>query len=143
VLHPYFLVINNRKRKASEWCKKIQLCVANARLRYFLLVKQKTLKLSTRRIGIKVVIVKKLYKQEVIGIKMHQFKVSGLNNLHLICDSYCISMFKYMEPEVEIGIASQVYAIQAIYLELVHSHPYYFLFTQFFHDHNFNPYSFS
>jgi len=38
---------------------------------------------------------------------MHQFKVSGLNSVHLICDSY----------------------------------PYYFFFAQFFHDHNFDPYS--
>jgi len=25
---------------------------------------------------------------EVIGMKMHQLKVSGLNSIHLICDSY-------------------------------------------------------
>jgi len=49
------------------------------------LVKQK---ISTRRIGIKVVIMKKLCKQEVIGMRMHQFKVSGLNSVHLICNSY-------------------------------------------------------
>jgi len=30
---------------------------------------------STRRIGIEAVITKKLCKQEVIGIRMHQFKV--------------------------------------------------------------------
>jgi len=30
-----------------------------------------------------------------------------------------------------------VYAIQTTYLELMHSHPYYFLFTQFF-DYNFD-----
>jgi len=48
---------------------------------------------------------------------MHQFKVSGLNSVHLICDSY-ISMF---EPEVEIRIANY---IQTTYLF-----------------HNFDPYS--
>jgi len=51
------------------------------------LVKQKII-IFTRRIGIEVVIMKKLSKQEVIGIRMHQFKVSGLNSVHLICDSY-------------------------------------------------------
>jgi len=54
---------------------------------------------------------------------MHQFKVSGLNSVHLICDSYFNICLK-----VEIGIAK---------LSLY----YYFLFTQFFHDHNSDPYS--
>jgi len=53
------------------------------------LVKQKIQKISTRRIRIEVVIMKKkLCKQEVIGMRMHQFKVSGLNSVHLIFDSY-------------------------------------------------------
>jgi len=38
------------------------------------LVKQKKI---TRRIGIKVVIMKKNCKQEIVGMRMHQFKVSG------------------------------------------------------------------
>jgi len=51
--------------------------------------KQKKIKnFSTTRIGIEVVNMKKLRKQEVIGMRMHQFKVSGLNSVHLICDSY-------------------------------------------------------
>jgi len=33
---------------------------------------------------------------------MHQFKVSGLNSVHLIP----ISMFKHIKSEVEIGIAN-------------------------------------
>jgi len=45
---------------------------------YYKLVEQKKL---TRRIGI-------MCKQEVIGMRMHHFKVSGLNSVHLICDSY-------------------------------------------------------
>jgi len=52
------------------------------------LVKQK---ISTRRIGIKVVIMKKLCKQEVIGRRMHQLKVSGLNSVYLICYS-CLNV---------------------------------------------------
>jgi len=40
--------------------------------------------------GIEVVIMKKLCKQEVIGIRMYQFKVSGLNSVQ----------------KVEIGIAN-------------------------------------
>jgi len=42
---------------------------------------------------------------------------------------------------VEIQITNEVCAIQTTYLEMMHSHPYYFFFTQFFHDHNFDPYS--
>jgi len=40
--------------------------------------KTKKLKFLTRRIGIEVVIMKKLCKQEVIGMRMHQFKLSIL-----------------------------------------------------------------
>jgi len=47
---------------------------------------------------------KKLCKQEVIGTRMHQFKVSGLNSVHLLCDSYF--NIKHIKPEVEIGIAN-------------------------------------
>jgi len=39
----------------------------------------------TRRIGIKMVIMKKLCKQEVIGMNA---SVNGLNAVHLICDSH-------------------------------------------------------
>jgi len=60
---------------------------------------------------------------------MHQFKVSGLNSVHLICDSY--QTFKHIKPEFEIGIANQVCTIQTTYLELMHSHPNYFLLTQY------------
>jgi len=52
------------------------------------LLKEKKLKFLTRRIRIEVVIMKKLCKQEVIGMTMYQFKVTGLNSVHLICDSY-------------------------------------------------------
>jgi len=55
----------------------------------------KLVKISTRRTGIDVVIMKK----EAMGMRMYQSKV---------------------EPEVEIGI---VYAIHT-YLEQMHSHPY-------------------
>jgi len=40
-----------------------------------------------RRIGIEVVIMKKLCKQEVID-ENASFKLSGLNSVHLICNSY-------------------------------------------------------
>jgi len=46
-------------------------------------------------------------------------------------------MFK---PEVEIGIANKVYAIQTTYLELV---PITSCLHSFFCDHNFDPYSFT
>jgi len=52
---------------------------------------------KTKRIGIEVVIMKKLCKQEVIGMRMHQFKVSGLNSVHLICDSYFNFRFNMFE----------------------------------------------
>jgi len=45
---------------------------------------------------------KKLCKQEVIGMRMHQFKVSGLNSIHLICDSYFNLWFNMFK----IGIAN-------------------------------------
>jgi len=64
--------------------------------------------------------------QEVIGLRMHQFKISGLNTVRLICDSY---------------FNLKAYGIQTTYLELMHSYPYYFLFTQCFHDYNFEAYS--
>jgi len=48
-----------------------------------------------------------------------------------------ISTFKHIKPEVEIGTTNLL--SYAIHFELMHSHPYYFLFTQFFY--NFNPYS--
>jgi len=48
------------------------------------------------------VIMKKLCKQEVIGIRMHQFKVK--NSIQLICDSYSTSGLKYLN--VEIGITN-------------------------------------
>jgi len=65
------------------------------------LVKQKIKKNLTKRIGIEVVIIKQLCKQEVIGMRLHQFKVSGSNNIYLICNSYF-----NVKPEVEIGIAN-------------------------------------
>jgi len=50
------------------------------------LVEQKIL---TRRIRIGVMIMeKKLCKQVVKGMRMHHFKVSGLNSVNLICNSY-------------------------------------------------------
>jgi len=52
------------------------------------LVKQKKIKILSRRIGIEVVIMKKPCKQEVIGMRMYQFKVSVLNSLHFISNSY-------------------------------------------------------
>jgi len=42
--------------------------------------------------GIEVGIMKKLCKQEVIGMRI---KVSGLNSVHLICDSYFNFWFKH------------------------------------------------
>jgi len=55
--------------------------------------------------GIEVVIMKKkLCKQEVIRIRMYQFKVSGLNSIHLIYNSYF--NVKHIKPEVEIGIVN-------------------------------------
>jgi len=85
-------------------------------------------------------IMKKLCKQEVIGIRMHQFKVSGLNSVHLICNSYFnfwFNMFKHQNRNHKLSL----YAIQTTYLELMHSYPYCFLFTQLFHHLNFDPYS--
>jgi len=78
-----------------------------------ILVKQKN---SIRKIGIEVVVMKKLCKQEVIGMRIHQFKVSGLNNVHLICDFYFNFWFSFLN--VKIGIS---YAIQTTYLELMYT----------------------
>jgi len=40
------------------------------------------------KLGTEVAVMKKLCKQKVIGMRMHQFKLSDLNSVHLICDSY-------------------------------------------------------
>jgi len=45
------------------------------------------------------VIIKKLCKQKVIGLRMHQSKVSGLNSVQLICDSYFNFWFNIIKQE--------------------------------------------
>jgi len=59
--------------------------------------------------------------------------------MHLICDSYFsfwFNMFKRWNRNHKLSVR---YSNHLQYLELMHSHPYYFLFTQFFHDYNFDP----
>jgi len=67
------------------------MCVGESKLDV-VLVKQKNLKISTRRIGIGVVIMKKNCVNN-----RDEFKVSSLNSVHLICDFYFnfwFNMFK-------------------------------------------------